>query len=121
MSFSSSMQKTADRLTKKYGDDITLVDVYDCVYDPTTGDNTCTRDEYEIKGTVSAYTIQESGDSTTVNVDDLRVLIEVPFEVSKTFEVIYKNETYEIINIVKTRSQNATIVQALQIRGNPNG
>ena len=113
--FSTRAISTADRLIDKYGDDVTLINRYDCVYNPTTGKEICTEDNYPVKGSVSAYTIQEA-ESENVTVDDLRVLTRIPLEIQKTWQVSYDNKLWEVIDVTKIRTQNDTVTQALQIR-----
>ena len=113
--FHDRMTALANRLITKYGSYVKLVHSYNCVYDPVLGKEVCTVDEFQFKGAISAYTIQESLSPTVTN-GDLSVLIETDKDISRNWQVEYAGTLWEVVNIIKTTTQDTTIVQRLQIR-----
>ena len=103
------------KLIGKYGDNVVIVHRYDCIYDPTIGEDVCTEDLYPYKAQVSSYTIAESA-TDNVSVDDLRMIIPTQAVINKEWEVQYDNKVWSIIDIVKVRTQDNTIIQTLQVR-----
>lgn len=113
--FAQNMQSTAGKLIRKYGNDITLVYSYNCVYDPTKGEDVCDKTNYSIKATVESYTTAEL--SENVLIDDLRVLIQEDMTIdAEAWSVVYLGQTWKIVNIDTTTAQNKVITQLLQIR-----
>jgi len=115
MSFSSNMSKTADKLITKYGEDVELIHRYDCVYDPTTGKEVCSENIYPYKGKVGNYTIAEQS-AESINVDDLKVIIQTAVFFNKDWKLEYDSKTYNIIGIRKTIAQDMIITQEFQVR-----
>ena len=115
MSFANAMSKTADKLIKKYGEEITLIYRYDCEYDPSTGGEICSEDTYDVKGKVSNFSISEQS-SESINVDDMKVIIQTDIDITKNYTLIYDSKEYLVLNILKTVAQDKTIIQSLQIR-----
>ena len=115
MSFSSNMQKAAKKLTGKYGNSVTLIDRYDCNYDPTIGDIVCTEDRHSRRGAISSYTVAELT-SEYVNVDDLRLTIQSNLDITKEWEVEYHDKRWKIVSMSFTTTQDADIIKVLQIR-----
>jgi len=115
MSFSSNMQNVADNLINKYGNDITLVHKYNCGYDPTIGEEVCDEDTFNIKGVIEAYSTSELSDN--VLIDDLKVQIQEEMLIDASdWSVTYLSETWKIVNIITTTTQNKVVTQLLQIR-----
>ncbi len=112
--FADRAKNTATRGVNKYGNAIILVEKYDCVYDPNLGEDVCSERFYSMDASISNFAIT-AGD-TTVNVGDLRALVSVGFEISKTWVVQYAGKDWQIIDVVITTTQDEIITQALQIR-----
>ena len=103
------------RLISKYGDNIVVVHRYDCVYVPSEGKDVCTEDLYPYKAQISAFTIAEAS-TDNVSVDDIRMIIPTAALINKEWEVQYDGKVWSIIDIVKVRTQDNTIIQTLQAR-----
>jgi len=121
MSFSTSMQKTADKLINKYGDSIVVIHKTNCVYNPSLGENVCDETLYPLKASISSFTSQEL-QSEYVFIDDLKATIQSDVNIKKTdadegFMVEYNGKRWTIINVEIVTSQDNIIIQKLQIRG----
>jgi len=115
MSFATQMTKTAERLLAKFGDSVELVDRTNCVYDPVTGEDTCVEEIFGTVGAITNYTLAETT-QTDVLLDDLNLLVSVPLTITKNYQVIYDGKRWQVLSVTRTRTQNSTIVQSLQIR-----
>ena len=115
MSFSGSMSGTAAKLINKYGESVVMINRYNCVYDPSLGEEVCTEDRYARTGKVGGYTISEQS-ADNINTDDLRLIIQTEVKITKDWKVEYKEKEYSIITIAQTVAQNMTIVQTVQLR-----
>jgi len=113
--FATRFQKLAKKLIGKYGDNIVVVHRYDCVYSPSLGEDVCTEDLYPYKGQVTNYTTAEMA-SDNVSVDDLKVIIPTEALINKEWELQYDGKIWSIIDIIKVRTQDKTVIQTLQIR-----
>lgn len=113
--FANRFKKLGKKLIGKYGDNVVVVHRYDCVYSPSLGEDVCTEDLYPYKAQISSYTIAESA-SDNVSVDDLRMIIPSDVLINKDWEVQYDGKIWSIIDIVKVRTQDNTIIQTLQVR-----
>ena len=120
MSFSTSMQKTANKLLAKYGNNISIVHQTNCIYDPTIGHITCDETLYPYMASLSAYSSQEL-QSEYISVDDLKATIQTDMNLknkatNENFEIEYGGR-WQIINVEVITSQDNIIIQKLQIRG----
>ncbi len=115
MSFSSNAKALADRLIKKYGDSVVLVERVLGGYDPTTGKDQVTLTNYSRKGQVTNYSVAEMS-SDNITVDDLQVIVRVDLDITRDWTVTYANKSWKIIDIVKIRTQDNTVIHKLQIR-----
>ncbi len=114
--FSSNMQKVTDKLTKKFGDTVTLLEVVQGVYDTQTGLTADIITPHVVKGVVEAYTSNELV-AGLVGVDDLKVMVYAStFTITKEWKVNYRGMSWEIINLTDLSTQDTKIFYELQIR-----
>ena len=116
MSFASNMQRVANNLILKYGEDAVLVQKTNLGYNPEKGENLELEEDFKINGKVSSYTKSEQL-SPNVIVGDLKLTIRTDFDINQQdWAVKYAGKEYKIVDIEKTIAQNRVIIQKLQIR-----
>ena len=116
MAFSNNMQKVTDKLTKKFGDTVTLVEIIQGAYNTATGSTTDVEIEHTVKGVIQNYLSNELV-AGVVNIDDLKCLIYASsFDISKKWNVRYRGAIWNVINIAKLSTQDTLIYYELQIR-----
>ena len=113
--FADNSLKLGNKLIGKYGDDIVLIHRYDCTYDPITGEEVCTEDNYSIKGQVTNFTIADAVNDN-VSMDDLLILVPISIEVTRNFKVEYNSKLYSVINVTIVSTQDTYVLQKLQVR-----
>lgn len=106
---------TAKKLISKYGSDVTIIDLSNPVYDPTTGEDVFQPVYYPMQGAISNYTIDDA-QHPNVEVTDLRVLIESELPIDTNWIVQIGLIGYQIVAVTRTTTQNGIVTQALQIR-----
>jgi len=119
-SFSNSMQKTANKLLSKYGNNISILHKTNLVYQPTQGEYTYDLAEYPLKGSVVNYNAGEI-DNTNILTDDLRVTIQTDLYITatdenETYQVSYLGKVWKIVNVERVSTQDANILSILQVR-----
>ncbi len=114
--FSSNMRKLTDRLTKKFGDTVTLVEITQGAYNPQTGNTSDTEIEHLVKGVISEYTVNEQA-LNLIGVDDLKVMIYADsLDITKKWAVKYRGSNWRVLNVDKLSTQDSLVYIELQIR-----
>ena len=120
MSFSTNMQKTANKLISKYGNSISILHKTNLVWVPSEGEYTYDLVEYPLKGSVVNYNAGEI-DNTNILTDDLRVTIQTDLYITatdenETYQVSYLGKVWKIVNVERVSTQNENILSILQVR-----
>jgi len=114
--FANNMKKVTDKLTKKFGDTITLVEIIQGDYNPDTGLVDETEIDHIVRGVISSYNTSDILPES-VNVDDLMVMVYAnDYDLDKSWNVRYNNKVWNIIAVSRLSTQDETIYYKLQIR-----
>jgi len=114
------MQKTANKLINKYGNSISILHKTNLVWSPSEGEYTYDLVEYPLKGSVVNYNAGEI-DNTNILTDDLRVTIQTDLYITatdenETYQVSYLGKVWKIVNVERVSTQDAMVINKLQIR-----
>jgi len=114
--FSDNMRALTDKLTKKFGDTVTLQEPVQGAYNPDTGRNTNTYTDHVIKAVISSY------DSTdiiqgVIEMNDLRVFLYAKdFTPQKEWTVEYQGDKYSTVHVSRLSTQDKNVYYELQVR-----
>lgn len=116
MSFSNSIKKVTDSLTKKFGDTIVLSTITQGAYDATTGETPKTSVNHTIKAVISDYVSSELVDGV-IGIGDLKAMVYAKdFIIDKSWGVSYRGKQFNIMNVLLLSTQDENIYYELQLR-----
>ena len=116
MAFSDGIAKTTDKLIKKFGNTIALVEVVKGAYDPATGQTNDTQSDHPVKGVISNYSSSELIPDV-INMGDMQVMVYADsFVIDKSWLVKIDGVEWNIINVIQLTTQDERIYYELQIR-----
>jgi len=115
MALSKKLKATARKLIGKYGDSISIVAYAEGVYDPLTGTTPKSEAIIPTKATISFYSSNDLIEGV-INMGDALAIIETDIALNKSFDIDYRGDRYNIIDINEVSAQDLTVIYKVQMR-----